>query len=69
MHIHIDLLCNTDKGQDLLKRKFALLLNKLEFERKIYHELSNHYYKLEGNHQVAKTKAADLQTMKDTLRE
>lgn len=43
-----------------MRKKLSLLLSKLEFERKIYHELSNHYYQIEADHKGAKTKAADL---------
>lgn len=44
-------------------------MNKLEFERKLYHELSNHYYQIEGAHTAAKSKASELQTIKDTINE
>ncbi|CAD8210830.1 unnamed protein product [Paramecium octaurelia] len=69
LHIQIDLLCNTDYGQDILKKKLVLLMNKLEFERRIYHELSNHYYQIESAHTEAKTKTQELQTLKETIQE
>lgn len=60
LHIMIDLLKNTDQGQDILKKKLVTLLGKVEFERTLYHELSNHYYKLEGRLNEAKGVAGDL---------
>lgn len=42
------MLKTTDQGVDTLRHKLALLMNKLQFERSIYNELSENYFQIEN---------------------
>ncbi|KRX02075.1 hypothetical protein PPERSA_03137 [Pseudocohnilembus persalinus] len=64
IHIHIDLLKQTDQGIDVLRQKFVQISNKLTFERSVYNELSEHYFHIEQQIQRSKEIQKDIEEVK-----
>ncbi|EAS01999.1 hypothetical protein TTHERM_00500850 (macronuclear) [Tetrahymena thermophila SB210] len=64
IHIHVDVLKNTDQGLDVLRQKLALLMNKLQFEQSVYKELTENYFSIEQQLKVAKNVKTDIETVK-----
>lgn len=47
IHVHIDMLLQSEHGVEVLREKYAKLIEKTIFERSIYNDLSDRYFRIE----------------------
>ena len=47
LDIQIDMLGDSPQGNEILRKKYATLLNKISFERSVYNELTEHYFQIQ----------------------
>jgi len=69
LNIQIDLLKSSNAGVEILRQKYARLLNRLNLERIVYEELSDEYFKIESDIKKKRKMEKDIVEVKSASEE